>query len=162
MHGQIDKKWEFSTTLQQTALPSFSSNLAQLQSQYPHVVQTTQQDSQNYESVQSLINYITVAYVLLNIIKTYKQLYIMEDVENNDSALLKSIKKFVVWVSPNYLIAFGKQGKFLVHAIAITLNALVYKTIVKLVLYTMQGDLIDAVEKVTMRLIRLIKTITNS
>ena len=163
------RPWQFSNDMLQQFptsqnLPTaFTQTQAQdpFANQFHETAQITDHCLINSESVHSVINLATMVYVIFHIYKAYKEIYISQAHigESNDSSLAQTVKGIILYVCPHFLISFGKHSKFLINSLAITLTALIYKTIMRLILLSLQGDILDFIGIIIARLLKTIKTI---
>lgn len=113
------------------------------------------------ESLQSVVNITSLVYVLFQIYKTYQEIYVNpgQILENNDSYLMQTVRSMIVYACPQFLISLGKHSQFLISSLAITLTVLIYKTIIKLILLSADGDILDFFGAIAARLAKILKTI---
>lgn len=160
------KPWQFSEDLMQQTpysqqapiIAPTQGHLTLAQLQEPQENENSFIDSKN---IHSALNVATLCYVLFQIYKTYQDIYMHDGPlkQNADSYLMQAIKGLIIYLSPQFLINLGNHSQFLISSLAITLTALVYKTILKLIILSAEGDILDFLGGVAARLIKLIKTI---
>lgn len=133
--------------------------LADLYAKYPHLKPIAQNQNKqvikpkksllNFKNVYKTVNIATIGYVILNEYKLYRKIYyelgpyMPYEPLFASTLILNGLKTCLLTICPDALLTLGKHSQFLYGSLLIATHALLYKTIVKLIIYCGHGDLLN-------------------
>lgn len=108
------------------------------------------------ERFYTIIDTSALLFVLVQLAHSYYQIYYAHGSSDSFGAYLRAGFSYLM---PRLIKSFGNHGIFLFSALSITLQALFYKTVAKMVVMCGSGDLLDVGLYVIKATKRIIKTV---
>lgn len=98
-----------------------------------------------YENAYTALNVATMSYVAYEIYRLYTAMINPSQAIKTDesSFIIKAFKEILLFLCPQFLQNIGRIGLFFIDSFAIVVQALLYKTIAKLIILCGQGDIVD-------------------
>lgn len=102
----------------------------------------------SYENAQHLINIAAIIFAAIKIYQRYETINITPSANNDNTSWSLSLKNIMPSILPSILYNISIYGSFLTDSTKIVFQALVYKTIAKLLLLCAHGDITDVLKSV--------------